>query len=333
MLPIDREHIIGHGEVPAPGGGRGGAGHHTDPGPNWRWSRYLRLVKLFAGAERLSVMPLVPAGSLRGVIPWRARTTGGINRVEFSIDGRLVSVDRRAPFAYRLNTVGLPNGRHVLQVHGVAGPGRYDIARRTIVVANKAFALTSAGARPWMRLRGPLRLRVRPWGSRAASMSFRIDGLRRAVDRRAPFHFAWSAKHAKPGKHVLEVVARSVDGRVARRRIPVVVAAPPRKPKPPRTAPLRILGQSIADGQELTGLVVWRVDVAGKAGRVDFVVDGARQGVDVAAPYTFGWNTAAESPGSHRLTARAVGTSGKTAESSLTVTVPAPPETAGSAGP
>lgn len=35
-IPKDRAHIIGHYEVPGT--------DHTDPGPNWDWTRYLRLV-------------------------------------------------------------------------------------------------------------------------------------------------------------------------------------------------------------------------------------------------------------------------------------------------
>ena len=35
-LPKDRAHIIGHYEVPGT--------DHTDPGPNWDWTRYVRLV-------------------------------------------------------------------------------------------------------------------------------------------------------------------------------------------------------------------------------------------------------------------------------------------------
>ena len=337
LLPIDRTHIIGHADVPAPGGGRGGSSHHTDPGPNWQWNRYLRLVRQFAGFsfQKLSVVPVVPSGPVRGVIPWRAQATGGIGRVEFSVNGRVVWIDRRPPFAFAggrgLNTTKLRNGRHVLQVHGIAGPGRYDIARRTIVVDNKAFALTSAGARPWTKVRGPVRLQVRPWGARAASMTFRIDGRRRAVDGRAPFVFRWSAAKASPGKHVLEVIATSVDGRVAKQRIPVVVPAakPKPKPKPVPVPPLAIVGQTVEDGQEVAGLVLWRVNVRGRPERVEFLVDDVSRGNDVAAPYTLGWNAGAEPPGPHRLTARAVGANGKVAEATVTVTVPAPPETAG----
>jgi hypothetical protein len=333
LLPIDRRHIIGHAEVPAPGGGWGGSSHHTDPGPHWKWDYYLRLVRRYAGAQKLSVLPVVPEGLLRGVVPWRAKATGDIGRVEFAVDGRLVAVDRRAPFAFAggLNTTKLGNGRHVLQVHGVAGPGRYDIARRTVVVDNKAFALTSAGARPWTRVRGAVRLRVRPWGSKAASMIFRVDGHKRSVDRKAPFLFSWNAARARPGKHVLEVVATSVDGRVAKRRVPLV--AGPARPvvQPPKAVAVEIAGQTLTE--RAPGLIVWRVAVAGPVARVEFLVDGALRGRDVAAPYTFGWSTAGDRPGPHVLTARAIGKAGKAAQASITGTVPPAPENAGSPAP
>jgi len=50
-IPIDRKHIIGHNEVPGCPSGGGGADCHTDPGENWRWSRYMDLVKRYAGAS------------------------------------------------------------------------------------------------------------------------------------------------------------------------------------------------------------------------------------------------------------------------------------------
>ncbi|MFC8434113.1 N-acetylmuramoyl-L-alanine amidase [Streptomyces sp. NPDC057253] len=36
-IPRDREHIIGHYEVPG--------SDHTDPGPHWDWTRYMRMVE------------------------------------------------------------------------------------------------------------------------------------------------------------------------------------------------------------------------------------------------------------------------------------------------
>jgi hypothetical protein len=173
-----------------------------------------------------------------------------------------------------------------------------------------------------------VRLRVRPWGQKAAKMVFTVDGKLRAVDRRPPFLFSWSSRRTKPGRHVLQVVATSIDGRTATRRIPMVVPAPPKpkprpKPKPvvpPSPPPLRIVSQTIVDGQEASGLVLWRVETSVRPRHVEFVVDGVVRGRDVAAPYTFGWNADAEAPGSHRLTARAVGRDGKRVEAAVAVT-------------
>lgn len=36
-MPVDREHVIGHVEVPGT--------DHTDPGPHWDWDRYIRLAR------------------------------------------------------------------------------------------------------------------------------------------------------------------------------------------------------------------------------------------------------------------------------------------------
>lgn len=36
-IPVDREHIVGHSEIPQ--------ADHTDPGPYWDWDRYLELVR------------------------------------------------------------------------------------------------------------------------------------------------------------------------------------------------------------------------------------------------------------------------------------------------
>jgi N-acetyl-anhydromuramyl-L-alanine amidase AmpD len=50
-IPIDRDHIIGHDEVPDPDnpGQYGGASHHTDPGSYWDWDKYMSYVRYYAG--------------------------------------------------------------------------------------------------------------------------------------------------------------------------------------------------------------------------------------------------------------------------------------------
>ncbi|WP_273886807.1 N-acetylmuramoyl-L-alanine amidase [Rubrobacter naiadicus] len=51
-IAIDRQHIIGHDEVPDPNnpGQYGGADHHKDPGPYWNWDLYMSYVAQYAGS-------------------------------------------------------------------------------------------------------------------------------------------------------------------------------------------------------------------------------------------------------------------------------------------
>ncbi|MFI1413806.1 N-acetylmuramoyl-L-alanine amidase [Streptomyces sp. NPDC020707] len=56
-ISVDREHIIGHVEVPGT--------DHTDPGPHWDWDRYIPLVRAAAkrDAERTAGPSASPSGS------------------------------------------------------------------------------------------------------------------------------------------------------------------------------------------------------------------------------------------------------------------------------
>ncbi|MEU6062364.1 N-acetylmuramoyl-L-alanine amidase [Streptomyces sp. NPDC047097] len=53
-IPVDREHIIGHVEVPGT--------DHTDPGPHWDWPRYLKLVRAASTGPQATVKPTRAAG-------------------------------------------------------------------------------------------------------------------------------------------------------------------------------------------------------------------------------------------------------------------------------
>jgi hypothetical protein len=61
-IPVDRQHIIGHNEVPDPDhqGQFGGRDHHTDPGPYWNWSHYMALVTQYAACPAVGAPPPVP---------------------------------------------------------------------------------------------------------------------------------------------------------------------------------------------------------------------------------------------------------------------------------
>jgi N-acetyl-anhydromuramyl-L-alanine amidase AmpD len=72
-IPIDRQHIIGHNEVPDPNnpGQFGGRDHHTDPGPYWNWNKYMALVAQYAACPPASdptVQPAAVAGVTSAVV-------------------------------------------------------------------------------------------------------------------------------------------------------------------------------------------------------------------------------------------------------------------------
>jgi hypothetical protein len=51
-VPMDRNHVIGHNQVPDPNNPAlsGGSDHHTDPGPYWDWSYYMSVASSYANA-------------------------------------------------------------------------------------------------------------------------------------------------------------------------------------------------------------------------------------------------------------------------------------------
>jgi N-acetylmuramoyl-L-alanine amidase/Bacterial Ig domain len=318
LLPIDRRHLIGHADVPAPdGSGPGGSSHHTDPGPYWGWARYLKLVRRYAYPKppvRLRVDALV-ARVAAGTVPWRARVRGPVRRVDFLVDGKLRWRDRRAPFSFAggrgWRTLGLANGRHRLELRAYGPRGSWTRRRLVVRVRNAPFSLKTAKLPPTVA--GIVAVGATVTG-RARIVELYLDGKRVDHDRSRPFRFRWDTARVDDGAHVLTVVARARDGRVERRTARVSVANAP-----------AIVGSSVADGSVLTGVVDWRVETRGSVARVEFLVDGTLRATLAVAPYAFAWDTAAENPGAHVLVARAIAADGRTVERSATVTIGASP--------
>ena len=340
LLPIDREHIIGHAQVPDPyaPGSWGGASNHTDPGPHWRWGHYLSLVRRYAsgvGKLRLRSLGIRKGRVLRSLRPWSAAASPGTRRVEFVVNDRVAFTDRKAPFTFRrgrgLNTTKLRNGSHRFELHAYGTHGRHVVQRFSATVANRPFEVTSSLG-PWRKVRGVVRVRARARGSRAVRVTLWVDGRRVASDARAPFVFGLDTRRRTDGRHRVELVAESLDGRVARLRTPVVVANVRPKPKPtPKPAPrppakpaFAVGATSLAEGGTVTGFLIVRAEVIGRAARVEFWIDGVLRGTDRGRPFTLGWDTAAETPGRHRVVARAFAPDGRVAERAVTVVV-APP--------
>jgi hypothetical protein len=336
-IPVDRRHIIGHDEVPDPfhPGTFGGSDHHSDPGAYWRWGYYLKLVRKLAFPNTLKVKTTTidPGQTLVGIVPWRVRTSGGrAARVEFLVDGRPVWSDARRPFAFGggrgLNTTSLANGTHVLTVRAL-GRGTHAAQRLVVGVANHAFALTTAGVRPWQKAKGFLRVRARAWGAKTTGIGLYVDGHVVSRDRSAPYTLRWDTRRVHDGLHRISLVATSADRRLASRRIPVVVsnhvAKPRPKPKPSHGAPPQITAANVVDGQTVSGAVDWRAHTIGPVARVEFSVDGVVVARETREPWATTWDSSTATPGTHRLEVDAYTRDGRKAARVATVTVAPPP--------
>jgi N-acetyl-anhydromuramyl-L-alanine amidase AmpD len=253
-MPLDREHVIGHAEVPAPDGkGVGGSHHHTDPGRKWDWSRYMALIREHAKNPEQpvytrkvpKVAPLKPAAKpkpkpsivrpgavVRGVALWDVprvkRLWGkGVYRVEFFVDGKLRWRDRVGPFAFARgrgwDTRTVPNGRHML-VAKVYGKRGYRMLRRYPVrVNNPPIELELAGVVPEAGARGEVTIDVTPTAP-IERVTLYVDGKAVSRDGSAPYRLRWDSTLAAEGPPELLVYARTAGGRRAVRSVPVVVA-------------------------------------------------------------------------------------------------------------
>ncbi|HVU76128.1 MAG TPA: N-acetylmuramoyl-L-alanine amidase [Gaiellaceae bacterium] len=337
-IPIDREHIIGHAEVPDPNhpGELGGSAHHTDPGPYWRWGYYLRLVRRYAypNALKVATTGIEPGADVAGIVPWQATTTGAsASRVDFLIDGRVVWSDSRRPFAFAggrgWNTTGLANGTHVLTVRA-SGGGRLAAQRLVVHVVNRQFRITTSALRSWQKVKGTLRVRANAFGAKSTGLSLYVDGKVWSRDRKAPYTLRWNTRRVRDGSHRLTLAAVSVDGRVARRTITVVVQnhlvkrAPAPKPKPKPTPPPQVTAENIADGQSVSGVLEWRAHTVGPVARVEFAVDGAVVAAQTAEPWAASWDSSTVGAGTHVLEVRAYTKAGVKAVRDVTVTVTSP---------
>jgi N-acetyl-anhydromuramyl-L-alanine amidase AmpD len=297
LMPIDRAHFIGHDEVPHPSRPAvyGGADGHTDPGPYWSWSRYLRLVRRYAYPPQPVTVtsPNLRSGKVvKGLARWRARTTGPVRKVEVLVDGKLRFRDLKAPFGGLWETRRLKNGRHLVELRAYGPRGARDSVRFRVQVKNVPLVVRAVAP---AEVVGRVPLPVRVTGGKARRVLLFVDGARVDHDTSRPFAFAWNSTRVANGPHVLELQVTARDGRTATRRLRILVANP------------GIDSQALVDG-------VWTVVTRGRVERVELLVDGELRTTLTAPPYA--WRPELP-PGAHTLTARAIGPNGTLAEATF----------------
>jgi N-acetyl-anhydromuramyl-L-alanine amidase AmpD len=331
-IPIDRRHIIGHYQVPDPNDPLQGGGidNHTDPGKYWRWNLFMHLVQRFAYPQhflahkhvgiQIDSSTLTNRQVVAGEVPWKTTITGPVHHVAYLVDGKLRWTDRIAPFAFGggrlLDTFDLRNGMHRLEVRAY-GAKSWTRQRFAVRVHNEAFTLAPVNLKPNQQVAGVLPVEALFTGLAPSRVLLYLDGKQIDHDTSAPYEFKWDTRRTKDGSHMLTLAGRARDGRVIRSRVHVVVVNG-------TAQPAKIVGDSLVDGQTVSGQQHWLVATSGSVTRVEFSVDGLPQVSVTRAPFAYDWDAGSAAPGTHVLTVRAFGVEGDVATQTFNVTV-APP--------
>jgi len=243
-LPADRRHVIGHAEVRDPFRPwlRGGFAHHTDPGRQWNWTRFMSYVRSYARGATPPPLPLDVTTNLRLLqtltrgVRWQAFPLGAEpDRVEFVVDGQLRETVRAAPYVFSSgawNTAWERNGRHVVKARVVAVDGRVATASALVMTRNRLPRVTALNLVDGDTVSGLVEVEatVTPAPQRVQLL---VDGVVRGTATAAPYRFEWDTTAEPAGPHRLTVRAvvrgYGVSGRSASVVVtpPAPVAAPP----------------------------------------------------------------------------------------------------------
>jgi hypothetical protein len=140
-VPLDRNHVIGHAEVPDPfnPGQFGGAGHHTDPGRYWNWSYYMSAAQFYAAAlpslPRMGPDPVATPGVASASVDWQPAHTCSKPITSYRVVAQPGNIVQNLPAsATHANFIGLQNGvSYTLSVTAINPDGQDTLAAAPVV--------------------------------------------------------------------------------------------------------------------------------------------------------------------------------------------------------
>ena len=247
----------------------------------------------------------------------------GIARVEFRVDGALISSSTAEPYAATWDASAAAAGSHTIQVTAYDGAGNSASASGTVTIP--APDTTPPTVSIMVPDDGTVVSGI-VWfgagagdtGSGISRVEFRADGDLFYTAWGGYMYIAdWDSTGAAPGPHVIEVTAYDIAGNSASTSITVVTLD--------TTAPV----VSITSPND-SAVVAGRVSITAAAAdadsdivRVDFAVDGATTASDTTSPYSADWNATGAAVGDHIISATAYDGAGNSAVATCTVSVAA----------
>ena len=223
----------------------------------------------------------------------------------------------------------VPDPNHPGQFGGYAhhtDPGRYWDWTRYIAYVRAyaagrtppppALDVTEPGLELVQNVEGPVYWEAEPTGEDVQRVDFLVDGSVVGTSSVAPYALDWDSATVPNGRHVLTVRAVGVDGRTVDASVVAAVSNPA----------VKITGTSLLDGSSVTGVVPVTVSVTRAPQRIELLVDGVLRATANQQPFVLQWDTAADEPGWHLITIRAVtrGYALSAVNLAVEITAPAP---------
>jgi hypothetical protein len=157
-VPMDRNHVIGHNQVPDPNnpGLFGGADHHTDPGPYWNWTFYMSLARGYAGAlpspPHMGPDPIAVSAEGGVTVSWQAAQSCTAPITGYSVLGQPGNIALTLPAtAHSVWIPGLTDGvAYSFTVTAINAQGRDSLTSNTAFPGSTctAAALTGSPSSP-----------------------------------------------------------------------------------------------------------------------------------------------------------------------------------------
>jgi chitinase len=159
-----------------------------------------------------------------------------------------------------------------------------------------------------------------------SQVGFYVDGVPMATSSASPFTYRWDTTRVSDGLHWLNVVATDGSGNYGSDGGYLVSTA---NGGSVDTAPPALAITAPANGATVSGAVTVSAIASDNVGvtKVEFSVDGSLLATSTGAPYGFAWDASTASPGAHTITAKAYDAAGNSADATITVNVPSPPDT------
>jgi N-acetylmuramoyl-L-alanine amidase len=155
-VPMDRQHVIGHNQVPDPNnpGLFGGSDHHTDPGPYWNWTYYIGLAVGYANAlpspPHMVLDAVATPGNASTTLTWNAARTCHVPIASYHISGQPGNIALDVSGTATTATItGLQNGTtYTFTVTAINANGQDSLTTNPVSPYTQPAAPTGVTAMP-----------------------------------------------------------------------------------------------------------------------------------------------------------------------------------------